>query len=39
MLIRTTEQVGDLEVSYSRYVGFGVMQGLGTRLAMFNRHG
>ena len=35
MLFRTTDQVGDAELSYSGYVGFGVMQGLGTRLAMF----
>ena len=30
---------GGPELSYSGYVGFGVMQGLGARLAMFNRHG
>ena len=39
MLLRTTEQVVDLELSYNGYVGFGVMQGLGARLAMFDRHG
>ena len=39
MLCTTTEQVGDLELSYSEYVGFGVMQGLGARLAMFDGHG
>ena len=39
MLFRTTEQVGDPELSYSGYVGVGVMQGLGARLAMFERHG
>ena len=39
MLFRMTEQVGDPELSYSGYVGFGVMQGLGARLAMLDRHG
>ena len=39
MLFRTTEQVGNLELSYNGYVGFGVMQGLGACLAMFDRHG
>ena len=39
MLLRTTEQVGDPELSYSGYVGFGVMQGLGARLVMFDKHG
>ena len=39
MLWRTTEQVGDLELSYSGYVGFGVMQGVGARLAILERHG
>ena len=39
MLFRTTEQVGDPELSYSGYVGFGVMQGLGARLVMFDKHG
>ena len=39
MLFRTTKQVGDPELSYNWYVGFGVMQGLGARLAMFDRHG
>ena len=38
MLCRTTEQVGDLELSYRGSVGFWVMQGLGARLAMFDRH-
>ena len=37
MLCRTTEQGGDLELSHNGYVGFGVMQGLGARLAMFDR--
>ena len=39
MLCRTTEQVEDLELLYGGYVGFGVMQGLGARLAMFDKHG
>ena len=39
MLCRTTEQVGDPELSYSGYQGFAVMQGLGARLAMFDKHG
>ena len=39
MLCRRTEQVGVPELSYTGYVGFGVMQGLGARLAMLDRHG
>ena len=39
MLCRTTEPVGDLELSYGGYVRFRVMQGLGACLAMFDRHG
>ena len=39
MLFRRTEQVGDPELSYSGYVGFGVMQAPGARLAMFDGHG
>ena len=39
MLFRTTEQVGDPELLYNGYVGFGVMPQLGARLAMFDRHG
>ena len=39
ILCRTTEQVGNLELSYSGDVGFGLMHGLGARLAMLDRHG
>ena len=39
MLFRMTEQVADPELSYNGYVGLGAMQGLGARLAMFDRHG
>ena len=39
MLFRTTEHVGEPELSYKGYMGFGVMQGLGARLAMFDRYG
>ena len=38
MMFRTTEQVGDPELSYSGYVGFVVMQGLGACLVMFDKH-
>ena len=36
MLFRTMEQVGDPELLYSGYVRFGVMQGFGARLVIFN---
>ena len=39
MLFKTAEQMGNPELSDSGYVGFGVLQGLGTCLAMFDRHG
>ena len=39
MLFKTTEQVEDRELSYRGYMGFGVMQGLGARWAMFDRYG
>ena len=39
MMLRTTEQVGEPALLYNGCVLFGVMQGIGARLARVDKHG